>query len=82
MKYHLLNEAIGLLEILLHKQSDTSGCVKDGLVESIRNLKQFSRENVSDTELSAMILEELGRLFLLLPEIQEQIEDLARLQYL
>lgn len=79
MKYVLLNEAIGLLETLLYEQSDIRGCVKDGLEASIRNLKQFRRDDVSDTELSAMILEELGSLFLTLPEIQKQVEDMARL---
>ena len=79
MKYHLLNEAIGLLETLLYKQSDAGGCVRDSLDDSIRDLKRLRKEDLSDVELAVLILEEFGKLFSQLPEIQEQIERLAGL---
>lgn len=79
MKYSMLMEALSLLQDMRSQQSNTGGCVTKCLDQVIRNLGALKGEKVSEPEMNAMILQELGRLFLEFPELQEQLEYLAGL---
>ena len=79
MKHPVLKEAIFLLQEFRSHQCNTGGCVTKSLDQVIRNLKGLRSGCYSEPEISAMILQELGKLFSELPELKEYIEFLAKL---
>lgn len=79
MSVSILNQVIALLYEVRSSISNTGGCVIAVLDQTISNLEALRGGEYSDTELSAMILEELDLLFKTFPETQRLLQSLAEL---
>ncbi len=79
MKHSMLNEVLSLLKEMRFQQSNTGGCVIKSLNQVIRNLEALRGEKFSEQEIMTEVLLELGSLFSEFPELQEQLDHLARL---
>ena len=78
----LLYEAIDLLKVVRSQLSETDSCVIKRLDQSIQELESLKAEDLTETELSCSIVNQLGMIFSEFPEVRKVVTELEETAFL